>query len=102
MNCVECGRSVQTRVLVTFTTGRMEELPLCPDCQSEYEEGAFVSSVSDETPSHGGQPQKVGRCTECGEIYPAQVTSNNQLRPVGRKDGTCLCGNAEFKLIGEG
>lgn len=79
----------------------MEELPLCTDCKADYKEGTFVSSVSDETPSHAGQPQKVGRCTECGEIYPAQVTSDNDLRPVGRKGGTCLCGNGEFQLIGE-
>ncbi|MFB6220678.1 MAG: hypothetical protein ABEH90_04495 [Halolamina sp.] len=97
MDCVECGTSVQTPALVTFTTGKVKQLPLCTDCRKEYEEGAFVSSVSNDSPTHGGEPQKIAKCTDCGEIYPAQMTAEDGLRPVGLEDGSCVCGNTEFQ-----
>ncbi|WP_168192926.1 MULTISPECIES: hypothetical protein [Halostella] len=47
-------------------------------------------------PEAGGIPQTFARCTECGTIYPAQLTDDDNLRPVGT-DGSCSCGNDEFE-----
>lgn len=45
----------------------------------------------------GGEPQTVARCTNCGNVYPVQETSNGTLRPVGT-GGACECGNTEFEV----
>lgn len=97
MDCTECGTAVQNPSVVTFITGKMMQLPLCTDCRKEYEKGTFVSSVSDDSPVHGGEPQKIAKCADCGEIYPAQMSSGDGLRPVGLEDGSCVCGNSEFR-----
>lgn len=47
-------------------------------------------------PEGGGEPEAIGRCTECGTIFPVQETDDGNLRPVGT-DGTCTCGNATFE-----
>jgi hypothetical protein len=43
----------------------------------------------------GGEPETLGRCTECGEIYPVQ-REDGELRPIGT-DGVCECGNDRFE-----
>lgn len=48
-----------------------------------------------ENPDTGGEPVTLGRCTECWQVYPAQL-SGDGLRPIGT-DGTCNCGNDEFE-----
>lgn len=48
-------------------------------------------------PDQGGEPQRFGECVACGEIYPTQTTDEDGLRPIGLKEGSCPCGNAEFR-----
>lgn len=43
-----------------------------------------------------GNPQTFGKCTECGHIFVAERTKNGGLYPIGT-DGTCSCGNTEFR-----
>ncbi len=49
-----------------------------------------------------GAPEKgrilhtVGQCTDCGKVYTVQRFADDVIHPIGT-DGTCLCGNAEFK-----
>lgn len=50
-----------------------------------------------ESPETGGEPTTLGRCTDCGEIYPIQQ-SEDGLRPVGT-DGTCNCDNDRFEPV---
>ncbi|WP_435100888.1 hypothetical protein [Halarchaeum sp. P4] len=52
-----------------------------------------------DTPDSGGEPQRVGRCTSCGRVFPVQV-DGDAARPIGT-DGTCVCGNATFRLLPE-
>jgi len=101
MECVECETSVQRPAVVTFVTGKVEVLALCTDCAGEYREGEFVDAVSAETPTTGGEPQKIVKCSDCGEVYPAQTTAEGTLRPVGQKAGRCSCGNSEFRPLVE-
>lgn len=35
------------------------------------------------------------KCVECGHIYPAQETKNENYRPVGT-GGECECGSDDF------
>lgn len=53
--------------------------------------------MTDKEPKNGGEPTLFARCTDCGEIYPAQEAENEDYRPVGT-DGSCKCGNEEFEL----
>lgn len=53
-------------------------------------------SLLDAPPRSGGEPELVGQCTECDAVYPVQTTVNDTLRPIGT-DGTCECGNDEFR-----
>ncbi|CQH52888.1 uncharacterized protein HHUB_1897 [Halobacterium hubeiense] len=55
--------------------------------------------MSSTEPSQGGEPQAVAECTACSAIFPAQVTGDGGLRPIGLEDGTCTCGNVEFQSI---
>ena len=50
--------------------------------------------MSDE-PRTGGEPQRFGRCTDCGEVYTVQETGKNSYRPIGMAK-ECTCGNTEF------
>jgi len=54
------------------------------------------SEHSDEG-GRGGEPEAIGQCTECGEVYAAQ-RENGELRPVGT-DGVCECGNDVFETV---
>lgn len=47
-------------------------------------------------PNSGGDPEGLGKCTACGDVYPVQRTADGELRPIGT-GGTCGCGNAEFE-----
>lgn len=47
------------------------------------------------TPDSGGDPQLLGQCTACGEVYPVQRDERGALRPIGVAGG-CSCGNDEF------
>ena len=96
MECIECGEPAATETVVTYSTGNTEELVLCAECKAEYRDGAFVAAVRGEKPSTGGEPEQLAKCTECGELYLAQVSAENNLRPIGVDKGTCACGNAEF------
>lgn len=101
MECIECETTVERPTLVTFITGKLEQLPLCAECAAEYEEGAFVESVADGAPATGGEPQQIAKCSSCGKVYPAQLTSGGGLRPVGLEAGSCVCGNTEFRPVVE-
>ncbi|SFR93566.1 hypothetical protein SAMN05216559_1323 [Halomicrobium zhouii] len=48
----------------------------------------------------GGTPQTLGRCSECGSVYPVQTTASGELRPIGT-DGGCECGNDDFEPVSE-
>lgn len=50
-----------------------------------------------EKPKSGGDPQTLGKCTECGSVYPVQQTANGEIRPIGTNGG-CQCGNTEFEV----
>jgi hypothetical protein len=54
---------------------------------------------SEEEPSSGGEPSRLGICTDCGRVYPVQ-TDADRLRPIGT-DGNCRCGNDEFEPLAE-
>lgn len=49
-------------------------------------------------PTVGGEPQKLGECTECGKVYPMQIEAEGELRPIGT-DGRCTCGNSSFQVV---
>jgi hypothetical protein len=49
--------------------------------------------MSEESRSRNG-PSELGRCTECGSVYPIRSTEGG-WSPVGT-DGVCRCGNTEF------
>ena len=68
MNCTECETPVEATTLVTFTTGKTEELPLCAECREAYREGAFVSEVTKEPHDTGGEVLTPRKCADCGEI----------------------------------
>lgn len=51
----------------------------------------------DEKPKSGGDPQTLGKCTECGKVYPVQKTADNEIRPIGTNGG-CQCGNTAFEV----
>lgn len=46
----------------------------------------------------GGVPQAVGRCTDCGSVYPLRETRSGDVHPIG-SSGACKCGNSEFQAI---
>lgn len=46
-------------------------------------------------PTSGGDPDGVGKCVYCGEIYPVQKSERGELRPTWG-DGRCKCGNSDF------
>lgn len=48
----------------------------------------------------GGDPQTLGQCSVCENIYPVQRTADGELRPIGTEGG-CECGNDEFVLVTE-
>ncbi|PSQ21961.1 hypothetical protein BRD06_10505 [Halobacteriales archaeon QS_9_67_15] len=47
----------------------------------------------------GGEPEAIGQCTECGEVYAVQH-EDGDLRPIGT-DGVCECGNDVFESVTE-
>lgn len=51
-------------------------------------------------PDTGGEPQRVGECTECGRVYPLQL-DGGELRAIGT-DGACVCGNDAFVVLTAG
>lgn len=54
----------------------------------------------DESQDTGGKPHQFGQCTECGNVYPVQVTGDDEFRPIGTK-GICSCGNDAFVSLSE-
>jgi len=48
----------------------------------------------------GGAPQTLGRCNECGNVYPVQTTASGELRAIGT-GGDCECGNDSFEPVSE-
>lgn len=54
--------------------------------------------TADEKPCSGGDPEGLGRCTECGSVYPVQQAGNDRVRPIGTH-GACRCGNTEFTPV---
>lgn len=55
-------------------------------------------TIDDDDVSSGGKPEALGRCTECGGVYPVQTKADGHLRPIGT-GGSCECGNTEFELL---
>lgn len=53
-----------------------------------------------ETTNTGGEPEALGKCIECGTIYPVRLTENGDRRVVGT-EGACRCGNDEFEAAFE-
>ena len=47
----------------------------------------------------GGEPEAIGQCTECGEVYAVQH-EDSDLRPIGT-DGVCECGSDAFESVAE-
>ncbi|SIR32798.1 hypothetical protein SAMN05421858_2271 [Haladaptatus litoreus] len=47
-------------------------------------------------PENGGEPTVIAKCTECGDIYPAQEATDGNYRPIGT-NGSCNCGNRDFE-----
>ncbi|WP_123538230.1 hypothetical protein [Halosimplex salinum] len=47
--------------------------------------------------SGGGEPETLGQCADCGDVYTAQ-RENGDLRPIGT-DGRCECGNDTFETV---
>lgn len=101
MDCTECNKPVEETVYVTYATGETEEMPLCAECQSDYLNGSYVSAIADSLPDSGGEPRHFARCTDCGEVYPAQSSEGEGLRPIGVENGTCECGNSQFQPLVE-
>lgn len=57
------------------------------------------NATNQEGPDGGGEPQALGKCTECGSTYPVQHEDGG-LRPIG-VTGTCECGNDEFEPVSD-
>lgn len=53
----------------------------------------------EDEPSSGGEPSRLGTCTDCGRVYPLQAGAGT-LRPIGT-DGSCRCGNDEFEPLSD-
>lgn len=46
----------------------------------------------------GTTPEHLGKCTACGEIFAVHQNNDGSLHPAGT-DGTCNCGNDEFRFV---
>lgn len=44
------------------------------------------------------RPESLGRCTECGNVYPVYESNAGTLHAAGT-DGSCKCGNDTFRRI---
>lgn len=61
---------------------------------------ALIFLFMEKEPHSGGDPEALGRCTECGDIYPVQGVTERTVRPIGT-GGTCACGKGEFEPLSE-
>lgn len=55
-----------------------------------------AGTMTKDGPDTGGEPTVIAECVECGHIYSAQETEDDEYRPVGT-DGACQCGSNDFK-----
>ncbi|MGB9965535.1 hypothetical protein [Halobacterium hubeiense] len=53
--------------------------------------------MADDGSETGGTPDVIVGCTVCESTYPAQCAGSG-FRPIGT-DGTCDCGNDEFRPL---
>ena len=102
ITCQECGADTACTVWVTYEGDGAAGLKLCEACLSEFGEREFVTGVVQTDPAdpdQGGKPQQLGVCRECGSVYPTQTTDEGGLRPIGLENGSCHCGNSEFRPV---
>lgn len=57
--------------------------------------------ASDREPTGGVNPKELVQCTECETVYAGAVTADRTIHPAGT-DGSCACGNDEFRVLEAG
>lgn len=55
----------------------------------------------DDRPANGDDESRLLRCTDCDHLYPAELTNDGELIPVGGapKNQCPACGNDEFVQV---